>query len=64
LQRFRSKRANASEPERTPNLAILATGSDALAAVGFGGFSLPRTSVMQVPEERWSEAHGDGGSSL
>jgi hypothetical protein len=26
LQRFRSKRANASEPERTSNLAILATG--------------------------------------
>jgi hypothetical protein len=34
LQRFPDKRANASEPERTPNLAILATQVGPEAGLG------------------------------
>jgi hypothetical protein len=67
LQRLRSKRANASEPERTPNLAILATEPGArnhrsrrTSAARLGG--ILRDSV-NVVERRPGHARGRGFES-
>jgi hypothetical protein len=45
LQRFPCERANKTEPERTPNLAILATDSGAEA--GLGEFLRDRSAVRE-----------------
>jgi hypothetical protein len=57
LQRFPSRRANASEPERTPNLAILATESGAEPGLGeLLGDLLTRARTRADPQ--------DGGQDL
>jgi hypothetical protein len=64
LQGLPYKRANASEPERTPNLAILATGlRHAPGCRPRPLSSLPRTSVRSGPRSVGMEACRDRGSS-
>jgi hypothetical protein len=63
LQRFRSRRPNATEPERTPNLAILATGLRHVSAVGLGRFFAPAASVRRCPTRVGMGLRTDRGSS-
>jgi hypothetical protein len=57
---FPIERANASEPERTPNLAILSTGLRRARGCRLRPLLAPASQLMRVPEERWNEARRDG----
>jgi hypothetical protein len=64
LQRFLSKRANATEPERTPNVAILATesGADRFALVGAGHNRVSRNVFTGSGRADLALATGSGGN--